>query len=291
MSASQRQDLEHIVRALSHDLKANFMLLEGSFNQLKRAIGRQHDGISGAGRQHQSVPSRIAHVDACLRQSRTLLDDLVQLARTGTVDMQPGAVDLEAIADEVLHEQRDLIARQGVRAVVERPLPVCWCNRMRLKQVVTNLVRNALLHGCRRDRARVVIATAQPSEVEDEGRRWVAFRVSDNGPGIDARFREEVFLPGRRLPGSNAEGSGYGLAIVRKIVEYYGGAVYVDPNVSQGASMVVVLPAPADELRPGPPSELLDEGRRWKLQLEAHAAAEHEHLSARAAGAREARGV
>lgn len=291
MSTSQHQDLEHIVRALSHDLKANFMLLEGSFNQLKRAIGRQHDGISGAGRQHQSVPSRIAHVDACLRQSRTLLDDLVQLARTGTVDMQPGAADLEAVVEEVLHEQRDLIARQGVRVVVERPLPVCWCNRTRLKQVVTNLVRNAVLHGCRRDRARVVIGPARPAEIDDEGRRWAAFRVSDNGPGIDARFREEVFLPGRRLPGSSAEGSGYGLAIVRKIVAYYGGAVYVDPNVSQGASIIVVLPAAVDQPQPGEPPESLDEGRRWKLQLAAHPAAEHDHLRARVLAARDARGV
>ena len=62
--------------------------------------------------------------------------------------------------------------------------------------------------------------------------------VYDNGPGIPAAAREEVFLPGKRLPGAHPDGSGMGLSIVRRIVEYYGGRVFVDPNVRVGTAIV-----------------------------------------------------
>jgi len=67
--------------------------------------------------------------------------------------------------------------------------------------------------------------------------------VYDNGPGIPAEAREEAFLPGRRLPGAHPDGSGMGLSIVRRIVEYYGGQVFVDPNVRSGTAIVFSLPA------------------------------------------------
>jgi signal transduction histidine kinase len=80
----------------------------------------------------------------------------------------------------------------------------------------------------------------QPSGGPSAGHAWV--RVHDNGPGIPAEYREEIFLPGRRLPNAHESGTGMGLAIVRKIVEFYGGAVLVDRACRQGAAILLSLP-------------------------------------------------
>ncbi|HEV3339422.1 MAG TPA: hybrid sensor histidine kinase/response regulator [Pirellulales bacterium] len=224
------QELDHFVRALSHDMKANFMLLDHSFRELRQSYGRTPlDGLTEG----------FSHVEACLRQSRRFLDDLVTLARTGQITMEPARVELTRVVREVLYEQRELIDDRHATVDVAPDLPAVWCNEDRIKQVVTNMVRNALKHGCDRLSPAVRISRVEPRDGEV---RFVWLSIHDNGPGIPVASREEIFLPGRRLPGAHETGSGMGLAIVRKIVEYYGGQAFVDPLSSQGTAFVVTLP-------------------------------------------------
>lgn len=274
-TTTSREEMAYLVRALSHDMSANFMLLESSFAQLKKSLsGRAHAGLSYAGRAHQSVGSQVAHVDACLRESKRFLDDLLRLVQTGNVDMEPGRVETSEVVDEVLFEQRELLRSRDVEVSVDTPLPVFWCNQGRLKQVITNLVRNAVHHGCDRRQPRITIAPCVLADNGSSGGRlpMAAFEVHDNGPGIDRRAAREIFLPGRRLAAAHAEGSGTGLAIVKKIVEYYDGSALVDPNCCSGTRFVVVLPAletGASESRPE--KDPLDAGgRRWKLEPSGH---------------------
>jgi signal transduction histidine kinase len=240
-----REEMDHFVRALSHDMSANFMLLSHSFGRLKSTMSAE---------AMPEVKELVQHVDACLEESRRFLDDLVGLARTGQVDMEPRAAGLAEVVDEVLFEQRALIEKRRVRVEVHTPLPTFWCNRHRLKQVVTNLVRNALKHGCDPADARIVVDAARPT-AEEESRAMAAFGIYDNGPGIDPRYHEEIFLPGRRLAGAHTDGSGMGLAIVRKVVEHYGGAVRLDRSCPRGTRFLVILPTPPDSTlnRPQPP--------------------------------------
>jgi signal transduction histidine kinase len=224
------RELDHFVRALSHDMKANFMLLDHSFSELRRSYGREPlDGLTDG----------FSHVEACLRQSRRFLDDLVTLARTGQITMEPARVDLAKVAREVLYEQRELIAQRQATLDVAPDLPGVWCNEDRVKQIVTNLVRNSLRHGCDPLSAAIRISCLEPRDGSD---RFVWLAIHDNGPGIPAASRDEIFLPGRRLPGAHESGSGMGLAIVRKIVEYYGGQAFVDPLCPRGTAFVVTLP-------------------------------------------------
>jgi signal transduction histidine kinase len=234
-------ELNHFVRALSHDMRVNFLLLESSFSELKQNLPTDRDG---------RLAERVAHVEACLRQSQRFLEDLVELGRSGSVQVEPSTVDLARLVDEVLFEQRELIGQQGVEVLVKRPLPAVWCHEGRLKQILVNLLRNAVKHGCDRRSPQIVIGPAEPpapsGEAARPAARTVAFQVHDNGRGIDPRFREEIFLPGRRLPEADAEGSGMGLAIVRKIVDHYRGSVYVDSSCPAGTAFVVALPAPPE---------------------------------------------
>jgi signal transduction histidine kinase len=230
-------ELNHFVRALSHDMRANFHLLDNSFSRLKQRLGE---------RPSEDLIQSVAHVEACLRQSQRFLEDLVELGRSGSVQVEPCAVDLGRVVDEVLFEQRELLQQRGVEVIVERSLPTFWCNEGRLKQIVVNLLRNAVKHGCDRQSPRITIgsdtATGPDTDSRGGAARGVAFRVHDNGRGIDPRHHQAVFLPGWRLADADAEGSGMGLAIVKKIVDYYGGSVYIEPARAAGTTFVVVLP-------------------------------------------------
>jgi signal transduction histidine kinase len=135
---------------------------------------------------------------------------------------------------------------------VRHPLAEVWCNRHRFKQLLTNLVRNAVRHGCDPQRPRISVTAEEkavcPTPVGPRAGpdRFVVLRIHDNGPGIDPRYHEEIFLPGRRLPRAAPEGTGMGLAIVRKIAEHYGGSAELDRDCPGGTAFLVRLPRAPD---------------------------------------------
>jgi light-regulated signal transduction histidine kinase (bacteriophytochrome) len=77
---------------------------------------------------------------------------------------------------------------------------------------------------------------------ERDGKEW-QIRVQDNGIGIEAEFADKVFVIFQRLHARDAyEGTGIGLAIVKKIVEYHGGRIWIDPDLAEGTAIIFTLP-------------------------------------------------
>lgn len=225
-------ELDHFVRSLSHDMNANFMVLEHSFQRLKDAAATE------APAPH--LLEGVSHVDACLRESKRFLDDLRLLARTGSVALSPERVELSVVVNQVLYELRDSLSERNVQVSVADDLPAVACHANRTAQIFSNLVRNALRHGCDAVQPRIRIAVAAPPPTDDRSLAWIS--VHDNGRGIPPESRQEIFLPGRRLAGTQSAGTGMGLAIVKKIVDYYGGRVLVDPRCTLGTSILFSLP-------------------------------------------------
>lgn len=236
--------LDHFLKAISHDMGANLMLLDNSFKQLKKQVVPL-PATSDQPCRPQPGADAAAHVEACLRESHRFLRDLSQLSSTGSVAMEPEFVDVQKLVDEVLFEQQSLVEERHAEVHVERPLPNLWCNPGRVRQVFTNLIRNALKHGCDEREPRLVIAFCQPTAGRQSGNlpggNHVWLTVADNGPGIPADKRDDVFLPGKRLPGTRGDGSGLGLAIVKKIIDHYGGEIVVE-DARPGARFVFSLP-------------------------------------------------
>ncbi|REJ95178.1 MAG: sensor histidine kinase [Planctomycetota bacterium] len=224
-------ELDHLVRALSHDMRANFMLLDDSFRRLRRSLGDV---------ANDETIVNLNHLEACLVQSRRFLDDLVTLGKTGQLDVRPADVDLNEIVEAVLFEQRDLLAEREIQVEVQPGLPRLWCHAERLKQIVTNLVRNAARHGCDARNPRLAIRGGKTLGEQAIG--W--FQVVDNGPGIPQQQRASIFQPGVRLATAHPEGSGLGLAIVEKLTEKMNGSIRIVEAPHGGTVFEVRLPTP-----------------------------------------------
>jgi len=151
-------------RALSHDMSANFIVLEHSFQLLKEHVQDQHVPNLSEGANH---------LEACLQESRRLLSDLRSLAKTGSVPVAPERVALSATIQQVVYEQEDVLGERRIRVVVEPELPVVWCNEQRARQMITNLVRNAALHGCDPENGRILIS-GRPGHSERGARRYIS---------------------------------------------------------------------------------------------------------------------
>ena len=163
------------------------------------------------------------------------------MARTGTVQMEPSRVELSMAVEEVLFEQRELLAERGCPS---------RCRGGPARRLVQSLPGEAGAYqsGAERRAPRLRPAGAADHDralsVARSGRcgfEWIG--IHDNGPGIPIESREEIFEPGRRLAGAHPDGTGMGLSIVRKIVQHYGGQVFVAPESGAGTTFVLSLPS------------------------------------------------
>ena len=144
--------------------------------------------------------------------------DLIDLGRTGSVEMEPEAADTGSIVGEVLFEQRALLEERNVEVQVLGALPRLWCNRRRLKQIVTNLVRNALRHGLDGNRPRLTIDSP---DLGERNRTTAALRIGDNGRGIPPAWRTRYSSPAAGCQ-DPCGGFRHGVGDREKIVGHYG---------------------------------------------------------------------
>ncbi|WP_246634916.1 sensor histidine kinase [Actinoplanes hulinensis] len=220
------RDLEQFAYVASHDLQEPLRKV-ASFCQL---LQRRY-----AGQMDERADQYIAFaVDGAQRMQR-LINDLLAFSRIGRLTTGFTDVDLNKVLAEV---KSQLEPRAGEGAEISwSGLPMVEGEEPLLTTLFVNLIGNSLKFR-RPDVPPVVRITAQP-----QGREWHV-NVRDNGIGIEAEFADKVFVIFQRLHARDAyEGTGIGLAIVKKIVEYHGGRVWLDVDVAEGASINFTLPA------------------------------------------------
>jgi signal transduction histidine kinase/CHASE3 domain sensor protein len=225
LEARLRQ-LEHLAETLAHDLKAPGERMEELASLLMSEYGAQLDPKAG------KWLALLAHNGRDLIER---VENILTVARVGGRHEAVEAVDPAPLLDDVLKAWAGELERRRVRVEVSPGLPLVACHRAYLRQVLDNLLSNALKF-CVGRPAPVIAIEA----VRREDR--VHFAVADNGPGIPPEHRERVFQPFVRLQPS-AKGSGIGLAIVKRIVELYGGRVWIDSAEGGGCVVRFTLPA------------------------------------------------
>jgi signal transduction histidine kinase len=209
------QDLEEFAYVASHDLKSPLRDIE---NLASWIFEDASEHLPERSRQHlERLRDRV-------RRMHQLLNDLLEYSRAGPVFDEVDVVDVV----EVLHSARELVAAPAeFQIVLPMQVPVLRTPRAPLQQVFINLLGNAIKHHHRKD-GRVEVSWRHAGEL-------VEFLVADDGPGIPQRFHSRVFRLFTTLrPRDDVEGSGMGLAMVKKLVETYGGQITLESEEGQG---------------------------------------------------------
>lgn len=168
------------------------------------------------------------------RRMGDLIDDLLELSRIGRSELVKVPVDLSEAAGRVAEKLKEAEPSRRVDLAVEPGLQVRG-DAVLLEQMLENLISNAWKYSALRERGRIEFGRGT-----FDGRE--AFFVRDNGVGFDMAYKDKLFGPFQRLHGSEFEGSGIGLATVKRIVERHGGAVWAHGVVDRGATVYFALP-------------------------------------------------
>ena len=221
------RDLEQFAYVASHDLQEPLRKVASFTQLLASRYGGQLDE-----RADQYIGFA---VDGAKRMQR-LINDLLGFSRVGRIGSEVTDVDLDATLRRVLADLQPVIDETGAEVEVG-DLPVVRGEKLLLAQLLANLVGNALKFR-HPDRAPVVRVDARRV-----GDVWELV-CQDNGIGIDPAYAERVFVIFQRLHAKDVyEGTGIGLALCKKIVEYHGGDIWVDTAVTEGAAVRWTLPA------------------------------------------------
>ncbi len=229
----QNAELERFTYSVSHDLKTPLVTIKGFIGLLQRDLA---SGDAAA------VDTDIDKISRATDNMARQLDELLELSRVGRLVNAPVAIDLNGMVKEVLELYRDSIDERGLRVEVASSMPVASGDHGRIFEVYQNLVGNAIKFS--RDQAdpRVEIGAAV------EGDRITCF-VRDNGIGIDTSYLQRIFNLFERLD-AEIEGSGIGLALVKRIVEFHEGRIWAESaGPGEGTTFWFTLPR-AEELDP-----------------------------------------
>jgi signal transduction histidine kinase len=221
------EELERFTYTVSHDLKSPLFTLRGYLDYMGR------DARSGNLERLQADIGR--SVDAADKMRR-LLDDLLQLSRVGRIMNAPVDAPFAELGREAVALARGRLDERGVAVAIGADLPMVRGDRARLVEVVQNLVDNAAKFMGDEPQPRIEIGARDGSEP--------VFFVRDNGIGIAPRHQERVFRLFDKLE-AGSEGTGVGLALVKRIVELHGGRVWVESDGSNGSTFCFTLPRPA----------------------------------------------
>jgi light-regulated signal transduction histidine kinase (bacteriophytochrome) len=225
------RELEAFSSSVSHDLRAPLRHVSGYAQALLEDYSSSLDEIS---REYVLNITKAAH------QMSKLIDDLLGFARTSQHPLKKQNLDFNQIIREILN---DLRPEQKEREIdwVLHPLPTAWGDANLLRQVWFNLISNAIKYTRLKDRARIELGCQ-----EDSSRRQVFF-IKDNGAGFEMEQSEKLFGLFQRLHRREEfEGTGLGLANVRRIVERHSGRTWAEGKPNEGATFFFSLPKDLD---------------------------------------------
>jgi PAS domain S-box-containing protein len=217
-------DLEQFAYVASHDLSEPLRVIAGFVDLLARRYRGQLD---------EDADRFIDFTVAGVERMQALIDDLLAYSRAGRANVERREVDAAAVIKDVLWTLEPQLQARGARIEVGE-LPTVAAEPALLRQIFQNLISNAIKFN---DSDEPVVEI----RAERTGDGW-RFDVVDNGPGVEARFAERVFELFQRLHGRDVQGSGMGLAIVRRLAERHGGRAWVSPAQPRGSVFSFTIP-------------------------------------------------
>jgi signal transduction histidine kinase len=218
------KELEAFSYSVSHDLRAPLRSIDGYSRVMLEDYG---DKLDDEAKRLLNIIVRNA-----VRMGH-LIDDLLAFSRIGKQNLTKVKLNMDSITAAVTDEQK---AQQGKAQINIKPMLEVEGDSSMLKQVLTNLISNALKYSNKKERPEIEIGSYR-----ENGNN--VYYVKDNGAGFDMQYYDKLFGVFQRLhSGNEFEGTGVGLALVHRIVTKHGGMVWAEGKVDKGATFYFSLP-------------------------------------------------
>ncbi len=222
---AKNAELERYTYTVSHDLKSPLVTIRGFLGYLEK------DALAG---NAQKVRDDVRRIEDAAKKMQALLNDLLELSRIGRLMNQPSEARFTDIVKDAVELVRGQIEAKNLTIEIQDSPLVVFGDRMRLTEVIQNLVDNAAKFMGSQPKPRVTIGAITDTAGE------AVFFVRDNGIGIDKQFHERVFTLFNKL-NPETEGTGIGLALVKRIVEVHKGRIWIESEPGKGATFYFTL--------------------------------------------------
>jgi len=223
---TKNAELERFTYTVSHDLKSPLVTITGFLGYLEQ------DALAG---NTERIKNNINRISNAARKMQALLNDLLELSRIGRLMNSPEDIPFNEIVHEAVDRVHGRLDEINATIEIQRDLPVVNGDRIRLVEVIQNLIDNAAKYTNPASRARIEIGT------KTDEQNSIVFYVRDNGIGIAPNYHENIFGLFNKL-NATSEGTGIGLTLVKRIIEVHGGRIWVESDTGQGATFYFTLP-------------------------------------------------
>lgn len=223
----KNRQLEEFTHVVSHDLKEPLRTMAAFSQYLLEDYAEKLD---------DDARDYLQRINRSSLRMRNLIDDLLRLSSIGTRQETLEKVYLSEVFEQIKEDMKSRL--ENVSLQLPKTMPIIIANRTRMVELFGNLISNAIKYNDKPEK-RIEIGWTQQGE-------FYKFYVRDNGIGIEEQYLEKVFELFERLNprGDDYESTGAGLAICKRIVEEYGGKIWVESKVGEGSTFYFTLPNP-----------------------------------------------
>jgi len=226
---TKNAELERFTYTVSHDLKSPLVTITGFLGYLEQ------DATTG---NVERVKSGIDRISRAAKKMQKLLNDLLELSRIGRIMNSPEDIPFEEIVNEAIDHVRGQLNELDALIESQAKYPVVHGDRIRLVEVVQNLIDNALKYSNPNTKPRIEIGTSGKDK-----KGYVIIHVRDNGIGIEEQYYDNIFGLFNKLD-AQSDGTGIGLSLVKRIIEVHNGRIWVESEKGKGAVFYFSLPTP-----------------------------------------------
>lgn len=223
---SANSELESFSYTISHDLRAPLRAIDGFSEMLLKDIGNQLDPESVL---------KFSVIRSNTEKMNQLIEDLLKFSRSGRAVLSESRTDIQALVLEVWKELKNINPDRNIELKIDS-LPPAFCDRSLIRQVLSNLLGNAVKFTRGIEHAVIEVGGSNTGQ-------YNTYFIKDNGSGFDMRHYNKIFEIFSRLHSEKEyEGTGVGLAIVKKIIDKHGGKVWAESKPGKGAAFYFTLP-------------------------------------------------
>ncbi|GAB4557528.1 MAG: hypothetical protein Tsb0020_01730 [Haliangiales bacterium] len=226
------QDLAMFAHVVSHDLQEPLRTVTGYLQLIQRRYANQLDS---------DADEFIEFAVGGAKRMRALLEDVLDYSRLDSQGEKFARVELSELMDDVLTTLGTAVSESGAEIEVG-PMTAVFGDRTQLTQVLQNLIANSLRF-CGDAPPKIHISSTRDGD-------WCTVVVRDHGIGFDMKYADRIFTMFQRLHGHEIEGTGIGLAIVKRVIERHGGKLWAESKPGEGAAFSFTLPVSAPDMAP-----------------------------------------